>query len=106
MTTSPMERSLAHLRAAGYLAEKVERRNAHTHITNDLYGFIDILAVRPNEILGVQVTSGAHVANRITKIAEHPNTPRLREAGIRLEVHGWRKSAKSGRWELRTVDIS
>lgn len=101
-----MQRSLAHLREAGYLAEKTEHRNVYTNVTNDLFGFIDILAVRPGEILGVQVTSGSNVASRCTKIANHANTPKVREAGMRLEVHGWRKSARTGRWELRTVDVS
>lgn len=103
---TPTARSLAWLRERGYLAEVVEHRIPHTNITKDLWGFIDILAIKPGEApLGVQVTSGSNVAARITKIAEHPNTPTVREAGIRIHVHGWRNSKRTG-WTLREEDLS
>lgn len=105
---SPTARSLEKLRREGYLAGVVERWNAHAKphgIRIDLFGFIDILAVRRGEVLGVQATSGAHVAARAKKIAEHENVARVRESGMRIEIHGWRKLA-SGRWECRTMDVS
>jgi hypothetical protein len=101
---SPTSRSLAMLRDEGYLAEVVERWNPHARVRNDLFGFIDILAVRDGEVLGVQTTSGSNTAARIRKIAEHPNTPAVREAGIRIHVHGWRK-LKAG-WTVRIEDVS
>lgn len=71
----------------------------------DLFGVIDVLAIRDDVVLGVQATSRGNVSARIQKIADHENTPAIRKAGIRLEVHGWGKMA-SGRWECRTVDVS
>lgn len=65
----------------------------------------DILAIRDDEVLGVQATSGDHVAERVAKIAEHENIGPVRKAGIRIEVWGWRKNTQ-GRWVLREVDCS
>ena len=104
MKTSPTSRSLAYLREQGYMAEVVEKRVPNTNITKDLFGFIDILAIKHGEILGVQTTTNENAAARIRKIAEHPNTSWVREAGIRIHVHGWRK-LKSG-WAVRVEDVS
>jgi hypothetical protein len=54
--------------------------------------------------LAVQVTSEG-VANRVAKVAASETVGRVREAGIRIEVHGWRKNAK-GRYVQRVVDLS
>ncbi len=102
---TPTQRTLKHLRESGYLAEVVERWIPGANIRKDLFGFVDVLAVKEGEVLGVQATSRDNVASRVSKIAEHPNVGPVRKAGIRLEVHGWGKMA-SGRWELRCVDVS
>lgn len=103
--TSPTQRTLAELRKRGYLAEVVERWVPGANIRKDCFGFIDILAIREGEVLGVQATSGDNVAARVTKIAEHEHVGTVRKAGIRILVHGWRKNA-AGRWTLREVDCS
>lgn len=103
--SSPTQRSLAELRKRGYLAQVVEKWIAAVKRRQDLYGFIDILAIRDDEILGVQATSGDHVAERVAKIAEHEHVGAVRKAGIRIAVWGWRKNA-AGRWQLREVDCS
>jgi len=83
----------------------VERWNSHARIRQDLFGFIDILALRDGETLGVQATSGSNVSARVAKIAEHELVGAVRAAGWRVEVHGWRKNA-AGRWVLRVEDVS
>jgi len=103
--SSPTQRSLAHLREQGYTAAVVERWNSHARIRQDLFGFIDILALRDGETLGVQATSGSNVSARVAKIAEHELVGAVRAAGWRVEVHGWRKNA-AGRWVLRVEDVS
>lgn len=104
MAGSPTTRSLAHLRKAGYLCAIVEKWNSHTMTRSDLWGFVDVLAIREGEILAVQTTSRSNVSARVRKIAEHENVGTVRKAGIRIEVHGW---AKKGRfWELKIVDVS
>jgi hypothetical protein len=55
-------------------------------------------------VLAVQVTAQA-VSARIKKIQESETVGKVREAGIRIEVHGWRKNSK-GRYVLRVEDIS
>jgi carbonic anhydrase len=103
--SSPTARSLKVMRERGYLADVVEKWIPGANIRKDLYGFIDILCIKDNEIVGVQSTSGDNVAARCTKIAEHPNVDAVRKAGIKLVVHGWRKNSKN-RWVLREVDVS
>ena len=101
---SPTQRTLAHLRAAGYpLVQVVEKWNPHARVRQDLFGVVDVLAVG-EDIVGVQATSGSHVAARVAKLTESPALPVLRKAGVRVLVHGWRKVR--GRWRLREVDLS
>jgi len=101
---SPTQRSLAYLREQGYLVAIVERWNPHARIRQDLWGWCDLLAIRKNEVLAVQVTASA-VSERIRKIQESETVAAVRDAGIRIEVHGWRKNSK-GRYVLRIEDIS
>jgi len=82
----------------------VEKWNSFTRQRKDLWGWCDILAIRKNEVLAVQVTASA-VADRIKKIQESDTVAKVREAGIRIEVHGWRKNSK-GRYVIRVEDIS
>lgn len=103
--TSPTQRSLKRLREAGYTVQVVERWNPHAKIRQDLFGFIDVLAIKAGEVLAVQACSRGDVAARVQKIADHANVGIVRQAGIRIEVHGWAKMA-SGRYECRVVDCS
>jgi carbonic anhydrase len=103
--SSPTQRSLKYLREQGYTVDVVERWIPGANIRKDLFGFIDLLAIREDEVLGVQSTSGDNVAARVDKIANHDNLDAVRKAGIRILVHGWRKNA-AGRWTLREVDCS
>lgn len=102
---TPTQRSLKALTNAGYLPVVVERWNAFAKIRQDLWGWCDILAIRKNEVLAVQVTSTANVSARIKKIQESDTVAKVRDAGIRIEVHGWAKNA-SNRYVCRVVDIS
>lgn len=103
--TSPTQRTLKRLRELGYLVQVVEHWNPHARIRQDLFGFIDVLAVREGEVLAVQACAGGDASKRARKIADHPNTGAVRKAGIRIEVWAWRKLA-SGRYEVRVVDCS
>jgi hypothetical protein len=83
----------------------VEHWNPFARIRQDLFGVLDLLAVRDGVTLGVQTTSGSNVSARVKKIAESDAVPALRRAGWAIVVHGWRKAA-NGRWTLREVDCS
>jgi hypothetical protein len=102
---TPTQRSLAKLRADGWTTAIVEHWNAHARVRQDLFGFIDILALRDGETLAVQATSGSNVAARVAKIAESETAPIVRKAGWRIEVWGWRKNA-AGKHVLRVEDVS
>lgn len=101
---SPTARTLDKLREDGWLAAVVEKWNPAVKIRNDLFGFIDVLALKDGETLAIQATSGSNVASRIEKIANAEHVGKVREAGWRIEVWGWRKL--KGRWTLRVVDCS
>ena len=101
---SPTQRSLAYLRELGYHVEIVEKWNHFTKQRKDLWGWADLLAIRRDEVLAVQVTASA-VAERIKKIEASELLPLVREAGIRIEVHGHRKNSM-GKWVIRVVDLS
>lgn len=102
---TPTARSMAHLRALGWTVGVVEQRIPRTNITRDLFGFVDLVAIRGPVTLAVQVTSGSNVASRVRKIAEADDVGAVREAGWRIVVHGWRRNA-AGTWTLREVDLS
>lgn len=101
---TPTQRSLAHLRGLGYLAEVVERWIPGANIRRDLFGWCDIVAIRPGETLAVQCTSTG-VAERVRKIAESDTVGAVRAAGWTIHVHGWTKRA-NGRYALRVEDLS
>jgi hypothetical protein len=84
----------------------VERWIPGANVRSDLFGFVDIIAVRGDETLGVQATTDTNVSAHVRKIADSENLPAVREAGWRLEVWGWRKNAKTNRWQSRKVDVS
>lgn len=105
---SPTQRSLKLLRERGYLAEVVEKRIPFQFVTRDLYGCIDILALRGAETLAVQATTmdGGNAANREAKVRAAPALPIMLGAGWRVVVHGWRKLKSSGRWECREAEVT
>ena len=102
---TPTQRSLKHLREDGWLAEVVERWIPQARKRKDLFGFVDIVALRDDTTLGVQVTSGSNVSARVHKIADSDLVGAVRCAGWAIHVHGWRKNSK-GRYVLRVVDVS
>lgn len=69
--TSPTQRSLAHLRSLGYRVAVVERWNPHARIRQDLFGVLDLLAVRDGEILGVQTTNASYSTNTAPLGGDH-----------------------------------
>lgn len=101
---TPTQRTLEVLREEGYTCAIVERWNPHARIRQDLFGFIDILAIKRDETLAVQCTSTG-VASRIKKIMESDYLPKVREAGWKIQVWGWRKNSKN-RYVLRRENIS
>ncbi len=101
---TPTQRSLKALRAEGWLCDVVERWVPGANIRRDLFNMADLLAVKPGEKpLLVQVTS-SNVAARVAKIHANQHLDTVRDS-FAIEVHGWRKSAKNGRYVQRIVSI-
>lgn len=116
-SVSPSARTLKECERRGWLAGVVERRNPKLkHVTHDLFGFADIMAVDPHagRTLLIQATADMNnMQKRMRKLegrrdaaeegtAEEEKDRRARErvranvitclrAGVTVEVWGWRK---------------
>jgi hypothetical protein len=104
VTISPTALTLRALRRDGYTAGVVEHWNPHARVRNDLFGVIDVLALKGAETLAVQATSDSNVSARVRKIAESEHIAAIREAGWAVHVWGWKKDGT--RWVCRKVDCS
>jgi hypothetical protein len=118
--TSPTQRTLKFLRRKGCeLVAVTEKWNPYMNGgrggRQDLFGIIDVLALKDGQVIAVQATASG-VSERITKMVEatfkNPETeteclvlPALFKANIKVYVHGWRRGAK-GKWTLREVELS
>jgi hypothetical protein len=97
MATSPTQRSLKYLREQGYTVAVTEKWNPHARIRLDLFGFVDLLAIKEGQTLAIQTTSASNFADRRAKILEHDNLSKVLSAGWSVHVHGWRKNVKGNR---------
>ena len=103
---SPTQLSLAQLRADGWFCWITEHYNFYARIRQDLWGFGDILALKPNQILCVQTTTASNMSARVKKISDHENVGYVRDANILIHVHGWHMDAKTKKWSCKVKDIS
>lgn len=90
-----------YLESQGYVVEKTERWNAFSRTRNDLFGFGDYLAIKPNEIVAVQSTSTSNFSARKKKILGLPSSSQWLAAGGKILLIGWSKN-KSNRYEIKT----
>ena len=105
LATSPTQLSLKKLREDGYTVAVVEHWNSFARIRQDLFGFIDLLALKGKEVLAVQTTTTTNMNARIKKIADHENVGIVREAGWTIHVHGWHQDDKR-KWHCKVKDVS
>lgn len=105
---SPTQRSLKLLREDGWTAEVTEKWNPHARIRQDLFGFVDLVAMKPGrKPLLVQTTSGSNVAARIQKMSSIPAVQLAIDSGFDIQVHGWRKLVSNrNRWTPRIVNLT
>ena len=108
--SSPTQRSKALLLKRGYLVAITERWNPFAHIRQDMYGFIDLLAISGNETLAIQTTSIGNISARIKKIRETQAAALWLESPTRkIIVHGWGKRGPRGKrklWECKETEIT
>lgn len=112
---SPTQRTLGAMREQGRICGIVEKFNHHVGefgIRQDLFGFIDIIAIDPvNGIIAIQ-SCGQDFAGHIRKMTEERNDAMyqwLQHAPV--ELWGWRKvklkrGGKAERWKPRVADFT
>jgi hypothetical protein len=111
---SPTQRTLKAMREQGRLCGIVERFQQHGGrfgIRQDLFGFIDIVAIDPVDGIVAIQSCGQDFSGHIKKITEERNEAAfewLKHA--KLELWGWRKvklarGGKAMRWMPRVADI-
>lgn len=107
--SSPTQRSLKELKKLGFTAGITEKWNPHAHIRQDLFGCLDLVAMRPGVgIVGIQACAGASHAARRTKMLAEPRLRTWLESGGRAEVWSWAKQGARGKrkvWTLRRDEI-
>jgi hypothetical protein len=109
MPTTPTARTLALLRAEGWLAQVVEVYLAFCRQRRDLFGVGDVLAVRPGAVLLVQCTTGDNLAARRTKALNEPRLRTVLESGVCFELWGWSKRGAAGKrklWDVRREPLA
>ncbi len=107
---SPTQRSLNLMRDSGCsLVETCERWNPFAKRRNDLFGFVDVLAVQGDLVIAVQTTTASNMAARLEKIRFLPSVVHwLRSPSRKLVIHGWAKTGKAGtrkRWTFRVIEV-
>jgi hypothetical protein len=69
-----------------------------------MFGFIDLVAVKPGRTLAIQACAGASSAARVGKITNAELVGPVREANWEIQVWAWRK-LKTG-WAPKITDLS
>jgi len=112
---SPTQRTQQYLRTRGFHVANCEKKLPTTAagwkgplVTQDLYGFIDTLAVDQMLLLAVQSTSGSNHAAHVTKCREAPAFVAL-SSHLQIEVWSWAKRGPRGKrklWTLRRESLT
>lgn len=104
MASKTVQRSIEHLKAEGYAVQVVERWNPYAKVRQDLFGWIDIVAVKAGRpILGVQTTTGNMAAVRLDKARGNEALKAWISGGGQLVVHSWDKRGARGKRKVWTV---
>lgn len=94
-------RSMRYLREQGHDVDKAEHWLSFGPrgggVRKDLFGFIDIVAMNDDHLVGVQVTSRGHMSDRMKKAMDSPHFLRWCKHA-KFVVHGWDKH--KNRWRL------
>ena len=107
MPSTLTKRTLDKMRKEGYLCQVVETFNRYAGVKNDLFGFIDVLCVKENEVLGIQTTSISNMNARIEKILTHKNYLPVKKSGIKILVQCFAKKTVNKRiiWECKEKEL-
>jgi hypothetical protein len=106
VSVSPTGLSIAELERDGWLVALVEQNLRHSYTTRDLFGFVDLLALKPGRTLAVQTTTTSNQSKRVAKVLASPHFGRVLAAGWEVHVHGWAWSRRTNDWVLTTTDLT
>ena len=97
--TSPMQLSLSALRGEGYLVHIVEHFNVFAKVRQDMYGIIDIVAIRDDlpGVLGVQCTDYTSMSKHVDKALTNTNLITWLKAGNKFIIYAWKTVTKDKR---------
>src|SRR5574343_179294 len=113
---SPTQRTLRALRERGLVCEVVEKYNQYAGphgLRRDLFNIIDIIALGPSGVIGVQSCGNSfsdhYIKLTTDKYQETHNW--LSTPGCTLELWAWRKvkvkrGGKAEMWQPRVVEIT
>ena len=88
----------------GWMAVRVEHWDHFSRRRHDLFGFLDVLAVKPGEPpFGIQVCAHSAGSTRMNKILNAPAAGILLASGWKLEVWGWKKDGRLWTYVPRNV---
>lgn len=99
-------RSRTHMQKLGYRVWTVQNYNHHVRKYYDLFGFIDLLCVKTNEIVGVQAMGKYELKAHVSKMDDHEIVRDLISAGVVLEFHEWHQNKKTRRWTNRCYTLT
>ena len=106
---TPTERTMKEARKLGFTVAVVERWNPRVKIRQDLFGCIDLIAMKPGVgVIGIQACAGASHAARKAKLLAEPRMWEWLDSGARAEVWSWAKRGPRGKrktWTLRREEI-
>ena len=91
-------------------AGPIGRDGKRVGIRQDLFDFIDIVALAPGSLIGIQSTGPSGHAEHLRKILACPSAEAWLHAGGRIELWSWRKllvkrGGKARTWEPRVQQI-
>ena len=113
MARSPTQCTMLEFRSRGWLVGVTEHWNHHVNIRQDLFGFVDIVAVDPSGMMHcVQATSWGNISTRMNKIMDSIELRKRAELLCRhnrVAIVGWKQIGGKGskyvaKWRYLTAD--
>jgi len=103
---SPTKLTLDLYRSSGWTCEITERWNPFAKVRQDLFGFIDVIAVTNGVTVGIQTTTYENRLARVRKIVGEVNVAAYRwlQAGNEIHVVSW-KAIKDGKRKVYAADV-
>jgi len=105
---SYLERTLSELKSQGYMVQKVEHFNVYGGVRQDLFGFLDLLAVHPaHGIIGIQVC-GEDWSSHVKKLTGERKEALILwlASGGRCTLIGWRQLKETWTPRIREFTLA